>query len=324
MDLISVIVPVYKVEEYLNKCIESIISQTYKNLEIILVDDGSPDNCGKICDEWAEKDLRIKVVHKENGGLSDARNAGMKVATGEYIAFVDSDDLLDSRMYEKLLEVIIQQKSDIAACSFQKFFIEQDLTGNNDNKIIPLNILSKKDALKKLITDSLPQVVWNKVYRRSLIENTPFETGKYHEDEFWTYQVIGAASEVAVIDYVGYFYRQRNESIMGERYSLKRLDAIEAKCLRQVYLEKNFPEMISIGKRNLVFSCIYQGQLVIKNSSVSEQKMAMHYLKRVVKKNRLHVGEESEMSLKHRLWFHMSGISFVLTCFLRNMLHIGL
>ena len=103
MDLISVIVPVYKVEPYLDKCVRSIVEQTYQNLEIILVDDGSPDNCGAICDAWAEKDSRIKVIHKENGGLSDARNAGMDVATGQWIAFVDSDDWIAEEMYESLL-----------------------------------------------------------------------------------------------------------------------------------------------------------------------------------------------------------------------------
>ena len=107
MSLISVIVPVYKVEPYLNKCIESIVNQTYKNLEIILVDDGSPDNCPAICDSWAEKDSRIKVIHKENGGLSDARNAGMVHATGEYIAFVDSDDYIDPEMYQSLYGVMV-------------------------------------------------------------------------------------------------------------------------------------------------------------------------------------------------------------------------
>ena len=120
--LISVIVPIYNVEKYLDRCVGSIINQTYKNLEIILVDDGSPDNCPQMCDDYAKKDSRIKVVHKENGGLSDARNAGMKVATGEYVSFIDSDDYISLDFYETLLETIVDNDSDIVECSVVKFY----------------------------------------------------------------------------------------------------------------------------------------------------------------------------------------------------------
>ena len=119
MELISIVVPVYKVEPYLDKCVSSIVNQTYKNLEIILVDDGSPDNCPVMCDAWAEKDNRIRVIHKPNGGLSDARNAGMSAATGELIAFVDSDDWIAPDMYEKLYHRLTEDGSDIAACGVQ-------------------------------------------------------------------------------------------------------------------------------------------------------------------------------------------------------------
>ena len=120
--LISVIVPIYNVEKYLQKCVDSIINQTYKNLEIILVDDGSPDNCPKMCDDYAEKDSRIKVVHKENGGLSDARNVGMEVATGEYVSFIDSDDYISLDFYETLLETIVDNDSDVVECGVVKFY----------------------------------------------------------------------------------------------------------------------------------------------------------------------------------------------------------
>ena len=122
LPLISVIVPVYKVEAYLDKCISSIVGQTYRNLEIILVDDGSPDNCGAICDAWAEQDSRIKVIHKENGGLSDARNAGMSAATGELLGFVDSDDHISPEMYQLLYERMIADNSDISACGVEMVF----------------------------------------------------------------------------------------------------------------------------------------------------------------------------------------------------------
>ena len=127
---ISVIIPVYNVEEYLDKCVTSVLNQTYKNLEIILVDDGSPDNCPKMCDEWAKKDKRIKVVHKKNGGLSDARNSGIEVCTGEYIGFVDSDDYIDKQMYKELLKRIESTNSDMVMCGINCV---------NDGKVYNLN-----------------------------------------------------------------------------------------------------------------------------------------------------------------------------------------
>lgn len=138
---ISVIVPIYKVENYLNRCVESIRKQTYRNLEIILVDDGSPDACGEMCDRYAQEDSRIRVIHKENGGLSDARNAGIEVATGEYIAFVDSDDWIDDKMYEVLYSTLLKYNADIAECSYRNLYAdciveETNCTGNVVEEII--------------------------------------------------------------------------------------------------------------------------------------------------------------------------------------------
>ena len=128
LDTISVIVPVYRVEEFLDKCIKSIVNQTYHNLQIILVDDGSPDFCGEICENWAKVDDRIIVIHKENGGLSDARNAGLAIATGDYIAFVDSDDWIEPRMYEVMLSIIKKERADIVACGFIDTYSQKSIT----------------------------------------------------------------------------------------------------------------------------------------------------------------------------------------------------
>ena len=173
MDLISVIVPVYKVEKYLDRCVESIVNQTYKNLEIILVDDGSPDNCGAMCDNWAEKDSRIKVIHKENGGLSDARNAGMNTATGDLMGFVDSDDYISPDMYQLLYENMLENNSDISACGVQIVF-EDDRPANlltKDSNIV----LNTGEAMKAIIEESyLKQPVWYKLYKTELIKDIPF------------------------------------------------------------------------------------------------------------------------------------------------------
>ena len=158
--LISVIVPIYKVEKYLDRCVESLINQTYKNLEIILVDDGSPDNSPAMCDNYAKKDSRIKVVHKKNGGLSDASNVGMSVATGEFISFIDSDDYVSDDFFEVLYNTMITEKSDIVECSVVKFYEDNLFDKHNDDNEI--TTFSTVDALSALISENpFHQHVWN-------------------------------------------------------------------------------------------------------------------------------------------------------------------
>ena len=164
MDLISVIVPIYKVEEYLDCCIRSIINQTYSNLEIILVDDGSPDGCPEICDAWVKKDSRIKVIHKENGGLSDARNAGMVIASGEYVAFIDSDDRVESEFIQKLYNVITEHNADIAECAVS--YVDENGNILRVRNSAPITEMGKIEALHRLVLeDGVFQTVWNKLYR---------------------------------------------------------------------------------------------------------------------------------------------------------------
>ena len=188
---ISVIVPIYKVEKYLNKCIDSIINQTYKNLEIILVDDGSPDDCGKICDEYAKKDSRIKVIHKENSGVSSARNTGLDVVTGDYIGFIDSDDWINVDMYESMMKYLILENADVVRCGIcvhenGKIFNEKDYDFDycieKDNDII----------IKEFLDGGILQgAVWNKLYKKSIIDGIYFDE-KFHrnEDSLFIYNVL--------------------------------------------------------------------------------------------------------------------------------------
>lgn len=324
MDLISVIVPIYKVEAYLNRCVESIVRQTYTELEIILVDDGSPDGCPALCDEWAGKDKRIKVIHKSNGGLSDARNAGMRAAEGNYISFVDSDDWIAPEFYRLLLEAMRETGSDIAACKIQKVGKAEDIQKT-------LNITGKREeldtvsALRELICENkVQQVVWNKLYKKECIDSVPFEKGKCNEDEFWSYQVFGSAERTVLIDYIGYYYFQRAGSIMGTSYSRRRLDAVEAKCKRQDYLELQFPQLAPVGRRDLFFFCLYHGQMVLKQLHGVDKKEAMHFLKRTVKQHPVRSADLRGDSFAKKVWFRMAGLSFEGTCTLRNFLKIGM
>lgn len=320
MELISVIVPVYKVEAYLDKCIQSIVDQTYRNLEIILVDDGSPDNCPAMCDAWAAKDSRIKVIHKENGGLSDARNAGMAVATGLYIGFVDSDDYIAPNMYWLLYERLNADGSDIAACGVEMVFED----GSPSRMLTQPGtcVLTREEAMEAVLRESwLKQPVWYKLYKAALIRDIPFPVGKYHEDVFWTWQAVAQAQRISIFDTPCYFYLQRSGSIMGESYSLRRLDAIEAKQQRLEYLEQEFPQLAEQGKKDLLFSCLYHGQLALRDLKPAEQDTALGQIKAIFQKTE---ASFHGLPLAHQCWLRLAKWNLVLCCKLRNRLGIGL
>lgn len=317
---VSIIVPVYKVEPYLDKCVSSIVNQTYTNLEIILVDDGSPDNCSAKCDVWAKKDSRIRVIHKPNGGLSDARNAGMAVATGELMAFVDSDDWIAPDMYEYLYRRLAEDNSDIAACGVQ--MIWEDKTPSRALTREGSCVLNQEEAMQAIIEESwLKQPVWYKLYKTALVRDILFPKGKYHEDVFWSYQAVGRAQRVSVSDHIGYYYLQRGGSIMGEGYSLKRLDAVEAKVQRCAYMQERFPALSPLAVKDIWFTCIYHGQLAMRTLDISAAKEIVAYLKGVL---RVHSFSSETCSIKERIWLDMARNGLATTCRVRNMLRIGL
>lgn len=323
MDLISIIVPVYKVESYLNKCIESIVNQTYQNLEIILVDDGSPDHCPAMCDDWAKKDERIRVIHKSNGGLSDARNAGMKIASGDYLGFVDSDDWIAPEMYERLLYAINKDQSDIAACSVE--MIWEDHTPSQLLTVQENCVLNRDEAQAALLKESeLKQPVWYKLYRKEVIADIPFEKGKYHEDVFWSYQAIGNANKVSIISYIGYFYWQRKGSIMGESYSMKRLDAMGAYCRRYEYMKNHDPALEVAARKAILSNCIYNGQMALLHLSKDEQKQIFRYLKQMKRDYPVKWSECADMKWSHRVWMMLGQNSLKTVCRIKNMLKVGL
>ena len=319
--LISVIVPIYKVEEYLNRCVESIVNQTYHNLEIILVDDGSPDNCPELCDDWAKKDERIKVIHKENGGLSDARNAGLEVAQGEYISFIDSDDWINIHFFEILLKTLTAENSDIAQCEridtsvFDDRYLNDDLNYNVES-------FDNERTLSMLINeDKFKQVVWNKLYKRDLA-NHLFVKGVLNEDEFWTYKTVGAAKKCTCIDVPLYFYFKREGSIMGSTYSIRRLDGVRALVERHDYIKSNFPKLITQSALSVYGTCMYHYQMAYKYLK-DEKKNAYCYLKSVASDfvpDKLMI---SSLPSKQRMWLNMSKVSFSLTCKLRALLGVG-
>lgn len=227
--MISVIVPVYKVEQYLAACVDSILAQTYTDLELILVDDGSPDRCGEICDSYAGQDPRVRVIHQKNRGLSGARNAGLDVARGEYITFIDSDDLVSPRYLAVLLQAMEDDGADCSVCRPAQF--EDGRTPKlGDGESSENKALSGKEACVMLYDGltEMPVNAWGKLFRRALIGELRFPEGRLHEDQAFTPLVCYRAKRVSAVGARLYAYRVRNASITQERFTLKRYDDLWA------------------------------------------------------------------------------------------------
>lgn len=237
--LISVIVPVYKVEKYIHKCIESIINQTYDNLEIILIDDGSPDNCPKICDEYALRDNRIKVIHQENKGLSSARNKGIELAKGEYIGFVDSDDFVEPSMFQDLYNAIVKNNADISICNFYV------INNKSKEKIIKNGLKNKQyykiEALREILLDNeIQSYAWNKLYKRELFKNVKYPVGKKYEDIGTTFYLFEKSNRIQYIGKPEYNYLNREDSIVFNYNEQTIIDYIDIIIERYKYVEDKY------------------------------------------------------------------------------------
>jgi glycosyltransferase involved in cell wall biosynthesis len=249
-DLISVIVPVYEVEKYLDRCVESLISQTYKNLEIILVDDGSPDECGKLCDIWATRDARISVIHKQNGGLSDARNVGAAAAKGLYIGFVDSDDYISPSMYESLLSHIQETGAGLAICGVADVYSDHTDKPSEIYKrtMRPEEVLSDIFLNKTLMVGVPPRL-----YPAKLAKEVISPVGKTHEDAFTVVEYLSKVSLVAVDTTPLYFYCHNEGTITSNPKTRARMDNIEAWEHNRKLVEEHFPQIMN----DVMFRCYW-------------------------------------------------------------------
>lgn len=242
LPLISIIVPIYKVEKYLPECIESILSQTYKNIEIILVDDGSPDNCGKICDKYKKRDNRIVVIHKENGGLSDARNAGLAIAKGAYLNFVDSDDRLPKNSIERLYQMATEFQAQMVIAGFERF---KDETGevffSTDSGGEKTTVMTKLEAMEDFFRDGCQ--AWAVLYEKRIHEGIYFPKGEINEDEAIVFRLYDRCETIVVTNAVVYSYRNREDSITTTSFSEKKLVAIEHYRNNYLWLKENYPQL---------------------------------------------------------------------------------
>lgn len=285
MPKVSIIVPIYNVEQYLAKCIESLLVQSLKDIEIILVDDGAIDKSPDICNEYALKDNRIRVIHKQNGGLSDARNVGIEVAQGEYIAFLDSDDWIEPRCYEFLYNHAIKQDADIAQCDYIEAYTEE--VKIQLPNIIKESTYTSVEALKLFYGEEYVKtvVVWNKIYRRKLFEHIRFPKGKIHEDEFTTYKVIHKANKLVSSNVPMVYYRQREGSIMAQGFNEKRLYVLEAwKEKRDYFKQYALNELVQRTECNLC-GTLKSFYVQTKHSNLSNKKEILKGLKRDMRRD---------------------------------------
>lgn len=248
-NVVSIIVPVYNMEHYLKKCIDSLTNQTYRDIQIILVDDGSTDHSSSLCDMYAREDNRITVIHKVNGGLSDARNAGLTKATGEYITFVDSDDYVDLHYVEKLLQALIQNGSDISVCAERRYSDKDGIDNffRSSYRKISLPItMSNVDGLKNYFyQDLFDASSWGKLYRAQLLDDIVFPVGKIHEDIGTTYKIFLRANMITFIPDEMYFYFQRKGSILHSGVKEKNLlDGIELVEKQKQETCSQYPEVL--------------------------------------------------------------------------------
>ena len=241
---LSVIIPIYKVEGYLKRCVDSVIVQSYCNLEIILVDDGSPDNCPQMCDLYAEKDSRIKVIHKSNGGLSDARNKGIDSATGEYLVFIDSDDYIHVNMFKIMMGAILNTQSDIAVCNFE-YVNEEGASLDKMNEDYPIkdilyssNLIFYEEMARPRYCDWV--VAWNKIYKKSIFQTLRYPVGIFNEDEYVANELYRNEYKVVGVSDVLYYYVQRSGSIMNTASKIKLADGVDALLKRsELWCEHN-------------------------------------------------------------------------------------
>lgn len=246
--LISVIIPVYKVELYLRECIDSVLAQTYQNLEVILVDDGSPDQCGSICEQYAEKDNRVCVIHKENGGLSDARNAGIDVAKGEYIGFVDSDDWVAPDMYECLYKASVEYNAEIVVCGYYDCWRGKYHAAYHSD----VQIYENEEGMEALLWLKIGNYSWNKLYKRELwTKDIRFPKGKVYEDVRTTYRVVQKSKTIVSIPEIKYYYRRRNDGITGSNQVKNKVECVLSRIERFEEVAEAYPNQREFMLKNI-------------------------------------------------------------------------
>lgn len=306
--LISVIVPVYNIEKYIGRCIDSIINQTYRNLEIILVDDGSTDASGRICDEYARHDARIRVIHKENEGQSKARNHGIKIANGSMIFFVDGDDYIAKRTLYNLYNVKKDTGAKISCCLFQmtRDFCLPDVDDNSNT--FQTQLLSCVEALEKLLRQSdIPCSPWAKLYDRDLFQDITYPVGEIMEDFGTTYKLFAKSDLIALLMFNGYYYYVRSGSTMKSPFTKAKMSELKFAKEQKAFLDRAFPELEMATTDRLVSSCFH---ILFSIMGKKEFRAEQSEVKAIIIANRKRLLRSNNTSKKTRYGCLLSYLGF--------------
>ncbi|WP_394218336.1 glycosyltransferase family 2 protein [Halobacillus trueperi] len=305
---VSIVVPIYNVEKYIHRCINSILNQTYKNIEVILVDDGSPDQCGDIADQYANRDTRVKTYHKPNGGLSDARNYGMYHVTGHFTMFVDSDDWLEVDAIERMINHSKSFNADVVQSAFYYahesylLFDQRYYAKSGD-----LLLLDNETLMKELIkNETVKNFAWGKLYKTSLIKDIPFKKGVLFEDVYWAYQVMHRVKMFIHIQAPLYHYLQREDSIVST-YTERNLDILEGLRERHAFIEKHYKSLTADSYRALLETSLIHYNLLTLNRKVDRKgkhrRKIQHTLNMKFEKYIEAAEKEAELSRQLRLFY---------------------
>lgn len=293
--LISVIIPVYKVKDYLDKCVDSVVKQSYSNLEIILVDDGSPDNCPKLCDKWAKADKRIKVIHQKNGGLSDARNTGIEKCNGKYITFIDSDDYIEKDYVEFLYENLIKYDADISMGKHYVKYPKKDYDTGSGN----IYVLNPHDCFDKLLYgEDFDVSAWAKLYKIELFDDVRYPKGRIYEDSATTYKLIDKSKNIVLNSKAIYSYVIREDSISRARFNEKKMELITSTKEMCDYILKKYPDLKSGCERRVMHA--YLSTLTQLARSKSKNLKCKNELMSYIKENRKRILKDKRIPSRDR------------------------
>lgn len=311
-DLVSVIIPIYKVEKDLGNCIESVLHQNYSNLDVILVDDGSPDRCGYIADEYANTDSRIAVIHKKNGGLSDARNAGLKVVKGNYLFFLDSDDVLELCFVERMMSLIKETGSDVAICRHSFFDENSKIWGELSVEPNHIVLSGVAGAERILYQKGYDVSAWGKMYKRSLFDDLQFPVNYNFEDIPTTYKALVKAEKIVFTNETLYKYQIRSNSIENEAFTPKKLDGIHTGTLLFDEVRENYPQLINAARSR--FIAINFHILAQINQDIPEK----YEVQKNIKNQRMKVMMDRHAKSKVRIACLLSYFGFDITVHILN------
>lgn len=292
---ISIIIPVYNVEDYLSECVDSILNQTYENYEVLLIDDGSTDKSPQICDTYSEKNNKISVIHTRNRGLSAARNLGTEKAQGEYIFYLDSDDYVENNVLERMFKIVEQDNADIVCGNFMYTYLDRTVIAIKEEK--EYEVLDTYSAMEQLVKGKkIQNFAWGKLIKKEIAQDHKFPVGKLFEDMYWTHYIIDQAGKVA-IDYKSFvYYRQRDNSI-SYSFNIKSLDQLDGMIQRKEFIEEKYPDLL-IGYLNVMKKNAKNlSWCVVRNLKKEQKKQGILRLRKFYNLINKNINEDIEIKL---------------------------